>query len=95
MDCIILLPHLLPHFYKKNQDVSTTLYKTKAALGQSQKSVSVNHYVVVKMPNKAEARRFFNYPYAAVEESLCNAVYHKGYDVREPIEVRVLPDRIE
>ena len=50
---------------------------------------------VVKMPNKAEARRFFNYPYAAVEESLCNAVYHKGYDVREPIEVRVLPDRIE
>ncbi len=37
----------------------------------------------------------FNYPYAAVEESLCNAAYHKGYDVREPIEVRVLPDRIE
>ncbi|MCL1982575.1 MAG: AAA family ATPase, partial [Clostridiales bacterium] len=24
-----------------------------------------------------------------------NAVYHKGYDEREPIEVRVLPDRIE
>lgn len=23
------------------------------------------------------------------------AVYHKGYDVREPIEVRILPDRIE
>ena len=30
-----------------------------------------------------------------MEESLCNAAYHKGYDVREPIEVRVLPDRIE
>lgn len=50
---------------------------------------------VIKLPDRAEAERFFNYPYAAIEESLCNAVYHKGYDVREPIEVRVLPDRIE
>ncbi len=50
---------------------------------------------VIKHPDRAEADRFFNYPYAAVEESLCNAAYHKGYDVREPIEVRVLPDRIE
>ncbi len=43
----------------------------------------------------AEADHFFNYPYAAVDESLCNAAYHKGYDVREPIEVRVLPYRIK
>lgn len=50
---------------------------------------------VVKHPDRAEADRFFNYPYAALEEGLSNAVYHKGYDVREPIEVRVLPDRIE
>ena len=50
---------------------------------------------IIKYPDRAEADRFFNYPYAAVEESLCNAVYHKGYDVREPIEVRVLPDRME
>lgn len=50
---------------------------------------------VVKNSDKAEADRFFNYPYAAIEESLSNAVYHKGYDSREPIEVRVLPDRIE
>ncbi|MEC4185395.1 ATP-binding protein [Adlercreutzia sp. R21] len=50
---------------------------------------------VVKRPDAAEAERFFNYPYAAIEESLSNAVYHKGYDSREPIEVRVLPDRIE
>jgi ATP-dependent DNA helicase RecG len=50
---------------------------------------------VHKLPDKAEAIRFFNYPFAAIEESLSNAVYHKGYDVREPIEVRVLPDRIE
>lgn len=49
---------------------------------------------VVKVDGVPEARRFFNYPYAAVEEALSNAVYHKGYDVREPIEVRVETDRI-
>lgn len=49
----------------------------------------------VKHPNSAEAERYFNYPYAALEEALANAVYHKGYDVRESIEVRILPDRIE
>lgn len=50
---------------------------------------------VEKVPNQAESNRFFNYPYAALEEALANAVYHKGYDSREPIEVRVLPNRIE
>lgn len=50
---------------------------------------------VIKQADSAEAKRYFNYPYAALEEALANAVYHKGYDVREPIEVRILPDRIE
>ena len=50
---------------------------------------------VQKLPDVAEARRFFNYPYEAIEETLANAVYHKGYNEREPIEVRVLPDKIE
>ena len=49
---------------------------------------------VVKVDEAAEAQRFFNYPFAAIEEALSNAVYHKGYDVREPIEVRVETDRI-
>lgn len=50
---------------------------------------------VIKLPDVAEAQRFFNYPFASIEESLSNAVYHRAYDVREPIEVRVLPDRIK
>ena len=50
---------------------------------------------VIKQPDRAESLRFYNYPYVAIEEALSNAVYHKGYDVREPIEVRILPDRIE
>lgn len=51
--------------------------------------------VVIKHPDRAEADRFFNYPLAAIEESLANAVYHKAYDIREPIEVRVERDKIE
>lgn len=58
-------------------------------------SNNVIEETVIKRPDQAEAERFFNYPYAAVEEALANAVYHKGYDTREPVEVRVLPDRIE
>ena len=50
---------------------------------------------IEKSPNTAEADRYFNYPFTAIKEALSNAVYHKGYDVREPIEVRILPDRIE
>lgn len=49
---------------------------------------------IIKVDGVAEAKRFFNIPFAAVEEALSNAVYHKGYDVREPIEVRVEPDRM-
>ena len=49
---------------------------------------------VVKHPDKAEAERFVNYSYAAIEEILVNAVYHRSYEAREPIEVRILPDHI-
>jgi ATP-dependent DNA helicase RecG len=51
--------------------------------------------MVIKVPNQAEAIRFYNYPYEAIEEALVNAVYHKSYDVREPIEVRINYDSIQ
>jgi ATP-dependent DNA helicase RecG len=46
---------------------------------------------VLKRADRAQADRFVSFPYAAVEEALANAVYHRGYDVREPIEVQVTP----
>lgn len=46
---------------------------------------------MIKRGDRAEADRFVSFPYAAVEEALANAVYHRGYDVREPIEVQVTP----
>ncbi len=46
---------------------------------------------IVKHPDRAEAERFWNFPYAAVEEALVNAVYHRSYEIREPVEVRITP----
>ena len=50
--------------------------------------------VIIKSPHKAEATRIYNYPYAAVEELLANAVYHRSYQVNEPITVRITPKNI-
>jgi len=50
---------------------------------------------VVKNRDVAESKRFFNYPFIAIEEALCNAVYHKGYDIEAPIEVRVYPSHVD
>ena len=49
---------------------------------------------VVKHPDRPEVDRFFNYPFPAIEEALRNAVYHRSYEIREPVEVRILPDSI-
>ena len=55
---------------------------------------NIIHEHVIKVPNQAEALRFYNYPYEAIEEALSNAVYHKGYDLGKPVEVQIFPDKI-
>ncbi len=53
------------------------------------------HYLkqtVVKHPDRAEAEHFWSFPYAAIEEAVVNAVYHRSYEIREPIEVRITPE---
>ena len=49
---------------------------------------------VIKHPQRAEAERVWNWPYAAIEEALVNAVYHRSYEEREPIEVRIDRDEL-
>lgn len=44
---------------------------------------------VVKHADKPEADRFWNFPVAAIEEALANAIYHRSYEEREPVEVRI------
>jgi ATP-dependent DNA helicase RecG len=50
---------------------------------------------IIKHPTREESERIFNYPFNAIEEALSNAVYHRNYELREPVEVRILPDSIE
>jgi len=50
---------------------------------------------VVKVAGQAEAQRFYNYPFGALEEAISNAVYHKGYDRQNPIEISIRHDCIE
>ena len=50
---------------------------------------------VNKLANVAESERAYNYPYAAVEEAISNAIYHKDYQIPEPITVTITPDKME
>lgn len=50
---------------------------------------------VVKVKGKAEANRFYNFPYEAVEEMLVNAYYHRSYEHQSSIEINIHPDKIE
>ena len=50
---------------------------------------------IIKVENKAEANRFYNYPFQAIEEIVTNAVFHKSYEKNNPIEIQVHPDKIE
>jgi len=50
---------------------------------------------VRKITGQAENVTLSNYPYNALEEAICNAVYHKNYAEEKPIEIQVLPDKIE
>jgi ATP-dependent DNA helicase RecG len=49
---------------------------------------------VVKYNDRAESKRIVNFPFKAVQEALANAVYHRRYDFRDPIEVTITPDEL-
>lgn len=49
---------------------------------------------IIKVSDRQEPVKFVNYPYAALEESVTNALYHRDYKLYEPIEITIEPDRI-
>lgn len=49
---------------------------------------------VIKPSDRAESIRIASYPYQAIEEIVVNAFYHRDYQQREPIEIRIYPHSI-
>ncbi|MFP5436924.1 MAG: RNA-binding domain-containing protein [Bacteroidia bacterium] len=79
-------------------------FTEKTFTGQIQKQLTdVLSYIrtniiktkVTKFRNKEQSDSVVNYPYDAIEEALSNAVYHRNYELQDPIEVRILPEAIE
>lgn len=52
--------------------------------------------LVQKLPNEAEALKYIAFPYAAMEEAVVNAFFHRSYDANpEPNKIYLYPDRME
>lgn len=52
--------------------------------------------LIQKIANEAETLRSVAFPYAAMEEAIVNAFYHRSYDSNpEPIKIYLYPDRME
>ena len=49
---------------------------------------------IIKPKDRAESEKFFNYPYQAFEEAVVNALYHRDYQEREPVEIRIEPNGV-
>ena len=39
--------------------------------------------------------RVFNWPYLAIKEALTNAVFHRAYDIYEPVTVTITPEQLD
>ncbi|HWK05084.1 MAG TPA: ATP-binding protein [Puia sp.] len=52
------------------------------------------HQLITKVDGQAETVRVWNYPYKALEELLANCIYHRNYQEREPVTIRIEPDAI-
>ena len=49
---------------------------------------------IIKQKDKAESITYFNYPYQTIEEAVVNALYHRDYQEREPIEITIEPKKV-
>ena len=49
---------------------------------------------IIKPSDDEHSLHHYNYPYQALEEAVVNAMYHRDYTEREPVEITIEPDRI-
>lgn len=82
-----------PTFYEKPAITGPVYIQIQKALEQLKSMVLKEQ--IYKLPDRAESQRVWNYPLRALEESIVNSVYHRNWEIREPVEIRILPDCIE
>ena len=85
------MPKVVVRLRRAMSECASLLRPKKTRIGAS----GLIEEIVVKHPDRAEADRFYNYPFEAMEEALVNAVYHRSYEIREPIEVRILHSKFD
>ena len=82
-----------PTFYEKPAITGPVYSQIQQALLQLQ-SVALRERIY-KNIDRPQSDRIWNYPYRALEESIANALYHRSWEIREPVEIRILPDCIK
>lgn len=50
---------------------------------------------ITKPANREKSDKIFNYPYQVFEEAVVNALYHRDYQEREPVEITIEPTHID
>ncbi|MCC6702932.1 MAG: putative DNA binding domain-containing protein [Fluviicola sp.] len=90
---LVEFPNGLANHYTDKQFVGTIQKQLTDVLAYIKANVIKTK--VIKHADREKADRFDNYPYDAIEEALANAVFHRNYELQDPIEVRILPEAIE
>jgi ATP-dependent DNA helicase RecG len=82
-----------PTFFEKPAITGPVYVQIRQALLQLESVVLKER--IHKLPDRPEAQRIWNYPYRALEEAIVNSMYHRSWEIREPVEIRILPASIE
>jgi ATP-dependent DNA helicase RecG len=82
-----------PTFFEKPAITGPVYIQIQKALSQLESIVLKER--IHKLPDRPEAQRIWNYPFRALEEAIVNSLYHRSWEIREPVEIRILPDSIE
>ncbi len=81
-----------PEFFEAPNIFGTVDYMITRTLDYLR--INVLKQMTRKIKGQAESVRVWNYPYEALEEVIANALYHRDYLTREPVEIRVYPDKL-